>query len=180
MARPRTSVSYHLEAAPWRQTASGLSIPELCLREEVSSVWFYAWRRRLAAPQTASPPDPPLFVPIRLNPAPAAAGHGLGRGFEIELPDHIWLRAPRTGNPRHANGRSIAGHGSHPSITRRTPPRPSGGGATTRVTEMFDPGTPRSDQPMAPDEAPERPCEKRWTFSRRRLRFFSAGLLPLA
>ena len=83
-----------------RQAASGLSIPAFCSREGVSSASFYAWRRRLAAPASTTPPDPPLFVPIRLDPSPRPDGTPPDRGFEIELPHRIRLRCAAPPDPQ--------------------------------------------------------------------------------
>jgi hypothetical protein len=75
-----------------RQTVSGLSIPEFCAREGVSSASFYAWKRRLAAPPTAARPDPPLFLPLHLDPSLRSDDPAPARGVEIELPQQVRLR----------------------------------------------------------------------------------------
>lgn len=82
-----------------RQAVSGLSILEFCAREGVSSASFYAWRRRLTAPPPAAPPDPPLFVPIHLDPAPRSDDTPPGRGFEIDLPHRVRLRCSAAPDP---------------------------------------------------------------------------------
>src|SRR5262249_62115567 len=99
MARPKDLGLEHI----WRlrlrrQATSGLSIPEFCEREGVSTASFYAWRRRLAAPPVTAPSAPPLFVPIRLDPSIRPDDTPPALGFEIELPHRIRLRgapAPR-------------------------------------------------------------------------------------
>jgi hypothetical protein len=55
MARPKDLGLEHTRRLRLRrQAASGLSIPDVCSREGVSSASFYAWRRRLAASPTAA------------------------------------------------------------------------------------------------------------------------------
>ena len=71
MARPKDP---NLERA-WRQrlrrqTSSGLSIAAFCAREGVSSASFHAWKRRLTARSLPARPEPPLFVPLHLDPHP--------------------------------------------------------------------------------------------------------------
>jgi hypothetical protein len=100
MARPKDPGLEHT----WRrrlrrQVASGLSIPAFCAREGLSPASFYAWRRRLAALPPAAPPDPPLFVPIRLDPAPRPEDTPPGRGFEIVLPHRVRLRCGTAPDP---------------------------------------------------------------------------------
>ena len=82
-----------------RQAPGGLSIPEFCRREEVSTASFYAWRRRLAAPPATTPSQPPLFVPIRLDPASPTTDASPDLGFEIELPHHVRLRCGAAPDP---------------------------------------------------------------------------------
>jgi hypothetical protein len=82
-----------------RQATGGLSIPGFCKRERVSTASFYAWRRRLAAPPVATPSDPPLFVPIRLDPTSPAHDTSPDLGFEIELPHRIRLRCSAAPDP---------------------------------------------------------------------------------
>ena len=70
MARPKDlGLEHTWRLRLRRQATGGLSIPEFCEREGVSTASFYAWRRRLAAPPVTAPSDPPLFVPIRLDPS---------------------------------------------------------------------------------------------------------------
>jgi hypothetical protein len=100
MARPK---DLGLERA-WRlrlrrQATTGLSIPEFCRREGVSTASFYAWRRRLAAPSATTPSEPPLFVPIRLDPTSPADDTSTDLGFVIELPHHIRLRCAAAPDP---------------------------------------------------------------------------------
>ena len=100
MARPKDlSLEHTWRRRLRRQAISGLSIPEFCAREGVSTASFYAWRRRLAAPSPAAPPDRPLFVPLHLDPSPHPDGTGSGRGFEIELPHHVRLRCEAAPEP---------------------------------------------------------------------------------
>jgi hypothetical protein len=82
-----------------RQASGGLSIPEFCERERVSTASFYAWRRRLATPPVTTPSDPPLFVPIRLDPTAPADDTSPDLGFEIELPHRIRLRCASAPDP---------------------------------------------------------------------------------
>ena len=53
-----------------RQSTSGLSISAFCALEGVSSTSFQAWKRRLAARSLPAHPEPPLFVPLQLDPDP--------------------------------------------------------------------------------------------------------------
>ncbi len=82
-----------------RQATSGLSITAFCQREGVSTPSFYAWKRRLAPPRTATPGHPPLFVPIRLDSMPPATDVPSSLSFEIELPHHIRLRCAAPPDP---------------------------------------------------------------------------------
>lgn len=82
-----------------RQVASGLSISVFCAREGVSTASFYIWRRRLATTPAAAPSEPPLFVPIPLEPAPHPDDTPAGRGIEIELPHHVRLRCAAPPDP---------------------------------------------------------------------------------
>lgn len=96
MARPKDLGLEHT----WRlrlnrQATGGLSIGAFCRRERVSTASFYAWRRRLAAPSVAAPSDPPLFLPIHLDPTAPAPD----LGFEIELPQCIRLRCAAAPDP---------------------------------------------------------------------------------
>ncbi len=81
MARPKDlGLEHTWRLRLRRQATGGLSIPEFCEREGVSTASFYAWRRRLAAPPATAPSDPPLFVPIHLDPSspPDETSPGLG------------------------------------------------------------------------------------------------------
>jgi hypothetical protein len=100
MARPKDLGLEHT----WRlrlnrQATGGLSIGEFCRRERVSTASFYAWRRRLAAPSVTAPSDPPLFLPIRLDPTAPAPDTSPDLGFEIELPHRICLRCAAAPDP---------------------------------------------------------------------------------
>jgi hypothetical protein len=115
MARPKDLGLEHT----WRrrlnrQAAGGLSIPEFCRRERVSTASFYAWRRRLAAPSVTAPAGPPLFVPIRLDPAAPAGDTSPDLGFEIELPHRIRLRCAAAPDPAWLGRLVVALAGSAP------------------------------------------------------------------
>lgn len=100
MARPNDlSLEHTWRLRVRRQAASGLSISAFCAREGVSSASFYAWRRRLAAPQPVVRADPPLFVPLHLDPAPRPEETTASLGFEIELPHHVRLRCHAAPEP---------------------------------------------------------------------------------
>ena len=75
-----------------RQTSSGLSIPAFCSREGVSSASFHAWKRRLTTRLLPARPQPPLFVPLHLDPPARQAEPVSGCGVEIELPHQVRLR----------------------------------------------------------------------------------------
>ena len=69
MARPKDlGLEHTWRLRLRRQATGGLSIPEFCEREGSSTASFYAWRRRLAAAPVRAPSEPPLFVPICLDP----------------------------------------------------------------------------------------------------------------
>jgi hypothetical protein len=100
MARPKDlglELTWRLRLR--RQAVGGLSIGRFCEREGISTASFYAWRRRLAAPTVAAPSDPPLFVPIRLEPSIRPDDTPPARGFEIELPHRIRLRCAAAPDP---------------------------------------------------------------------------------
>ena len=93
MARPKDP---NLERA-WRQrlqrqSTSGLSIASFCAREGVSSASFQAWKRRLAARSLPARPEPPLFVPLSLDPHPPEGGLPPFHRVELELPHQVRLR----------------------------------------------------------------------------------------
>jgi len=86
MARPKDlGLEHTWRLRLRRQATSSLSIPDFCRREGVSTASFYAWKRRLIAPPVTTPSDPPLFVPIRLDPSIRPDGTPPALGFEIEL-----------------------------------------------------------------------------------------------
>jgi hypothetical protein len=100
MARPKDiSLEHTWRLRLGRQATGGLSIREFCERERVSTASFYAWRRRLAAPPGTTPSDPPLFVPIRLDPTSPADDAPPALGFEIELPHRVRLRCAAAPDP---------------------------------------------------------------------------------
>ena len=75
-----------------RQSTSGLSISAFCAQEGVSSTSFQTWKRRLAARPLPPRPQPPLFVPLHLDPDPPQPAQPPLQGVEIELPHHVRLR----------------------------------------------------------------------------------------
>ena len=99
MARPKDlSLEHTWRRRLRRQAVSGLSIPEFCAREGVSTASFYAWRRRLAAPPAVRP-DTPLFVPLPFDLAPRPEETAPSHGFEIELPYQVRLRCNAAPEP---------------------------------------------------------------------------------
>ena len=100
MARPKDlGLEHAWRLRLRRQAASGLSIPEFCSREAVSTASFYAWRRRLAAPEPVTTTAPPLFVPIRLDPPSPSDSEPPHRGFIIELPHRVRLHCDAAPDP---------------------------------------------------------------------------------
>jgi hypothetical protein len=100
MARPKDlGLEHTWRLRLRRQAVSGLSIREFCQRERISTASFYAWRRRLAAPTVAAPSDPPLFVPIRLEPPIRPDHTPPPLGFEIELPHPVPVRCAAAPDP---------------------------------------------------------------------------------
>ena len=83
-----------------RQTASGLSIPVFCAREGVSSASFHAWKRRLTTRSRPARPEPPLFVPLRIDPPDVQADAVPCHAVEIELPHRVRLRFDAPPDPR--------------------------------------------------------------------------------
>ena len=93
MARPKDP---NLERV-WRQrlqrhSAGGLSISAFCAREGVSCTSFQAWKRRLADRSHPARPEPPLFVPLQLDPHPHVGGQVPFSGVVLELPHQVRLR----------------------------------------------------------------------------------------
>ena len=100
MARPKDLGLEHTWRRRLRRQASGgLSIPEFCRREGVSTASFYAWRRRLAAPPLPAPSDPPLFVPIRLDPT-APGDDSPQRQRQSPASDRLSVHRPRESRRR--------------------------------------------------------------------------------
>ena len=96
MARPRDlGLEHTWRLRLRRQATGGLSIPEFCEREGVSTASFYAWRRRLAAPPAASAP----VRPAQLDPSPRPDDMTSGPGFEIESPQRVRLRCDAVPEP---------------------------------------------------------------------------------
>lgn len=63
-------------AAFWRrhldsQSASGLSIRAYCREHGLTESSFYQWRKRLSRDNALCEPAHPMFVPVRIQPAPA-------------------------------------------------------------------------------------------------------------
>jgi hypothetical protein len=114
MARPKDP---NLERG-WRQRLQrqaniGLSISAFCAREGVSSASFQSWKRRLAVRSLPARPEPPLFVPVHLDPLPPEGGHAPFHGIEIELPHHVRLRFDSPPEPEWL-GRVVAALASLP------------------------------------------------------------------
>ena len=98
MARPKDlGLEHTWRRRLRRQAISGLSIPEFCAREGVSTASFYAWRRRLSVPSPAAAADRTLFVPLHLDLRPEETAPS--RGFEIELPHRVRLRCDAAPEP---------------------------------------------------------------------------------
>jgi hypothetical protein len=85
-----------------RFPGSGLSPAQFCAAEGVSLPSFYAWKRRLAAPEldpAAAPRAPaagPRLLPVRLPAAAALAELVLPGGAVLRLPpgcDPAWVRS---------------------------------------------------------------------------------------
>ena len=114
MARPKDP---NLERA-WRQrlqrqTTSGLSISAFCSREGVSCASFQYWKRRLALRSLPARPEPPLFVPLQLDPHPPEIGLAPVQGVELELPHQVRLRFDSPPEPEWL-GRVVAALASLP------------------------------------------------------------------
>jgi hypothetical protein len=62
------------------------------VREGVSPASFYSWRRRLMARSLSTGPEPPLFVPVHVDPLFRQTDPVVIRGVEIELPHQVRLR----------------------------------------------------------------------------------------
>jgi hypothetical protein len=93
MARPKDPNLERLwQQRLQRQSTSGLSIFAFCAREGVSSTSFQSWKRRLAARSLTQRPQPPLFVPLHLDPDPPQTAQPRSQGVEIELPHQVRLR----------------------------------------------------------------------------------------
>jgi len=93
MARPKDP---NLERA-WRQrlhrhSTSGQTISAFCAREGVSCASFQAWKRRLTARSLRARPEPPLFVPLHIDPHQAEGGQSPFHRVELELPHQVRLR----------------------------------------------------------------------------------------
>jgi hypothetical protein len=114
MARPKNPDLEHTwRQRLQRQSTSGLSIAAFCAREGVSCSSFQAWRRRLAAQARPACPEPPLFVPLRLDPHPPQDGQVAFRGVELELPHQVRLRFDAPPEPEWL-GRVVAALASLP------------------------------------------------------------------
>jgi hypothetical protein len=83
-----------------RQKSSGLSVAAFCSREGISPAAFYAWRHRLAARSLAALPEPPLFVPLDLDPSPPQTDAVPGRRVEVELPHQVRVHLDTVPEPQ--------------------------------------------------------------------------------
>jgi hypothetical protein len=93
MARPKDP---DLERT-WRQrlqrhSTSGLSTSAFCAREGVSRASLQAWKRRLADRSVPARPEPPLFIPLQIDPHPHGGDQAPFSGVEVELPHQVRLR----------------------------------------------------------------------------------------
>ena len=114
MARPKDP---DLERA-WRQrlqrqSTSGLSISAFCAREGVSCASFQSWKQRLAARSLPARLEPPLFVPLHLDPHPPEGGQAPSHGVDIELPHQVRLHFDSPPEPEWL-GRVVAALASLP------------------------------------------------------------------
>ena len=75
-----------------RQSTSGLSISAFCASEGVSCTSFQVWKRRLTAHPLPARLEPPLFVPLQLDPHPHVGEQAPFSGVELELPHQVRLR----------------------------------------------------------------------------------------
>ena len=115
MARPKDlSLEHAWRQRLRRQTSSGQSVRAFCAREGVSTVSFYAWKRRLAAGSLPAVPEPPLFIPLRLDSHPHRTDPVHGGGVEIELPHRVRLRFDAPPEPEWL-GRVVAALAGLPS-----------------------------------------------------------------
>ena len=80
------------KARVWRERFlrfddGGMTIAEFCVAEGVSTASFYAWRRKLARPQQATPrkKKPSVFEPLMIA-AAATVVIRLPGGASIEVP----------------------------------------------------------------------------------------------
>jgi hypothetical protein len=114
MARPKDPILEHTwRQRLQRQASSHLSIAAFCAREGVSCSSFQAWRRRLAARSLPARLEPPLFVPLRLDPHPPQDGPAPLLGVELELPYQVRLRFDAPPEPEWL-GRVVAALASLP------------------------------------------------------------------
>lgn len=73
---PSTRSNESRRAAFWRghlasQSSSGLSIRAYCREQGLTEPSFYQWRKRLSRENPLCEPAHPMFVPVRIQPAPA-------------------------------------------------------------------------------------------------------------
>jgi len=96
-----------------RQATSGRSISAFCSREGVSCASFQYWKRRLAPRSLPVRPEPPLFVPLQLDPHPPKGGQAPFHGVELELPHQVRFRFDSPPEPEWL-GRVVAALASLP------------------------------------------------------------------
>jgi hypothetical protein len=114
MARPRDpNLEHAWRQRLQRQSTSGLSITAFCAREGVSCTSFQTWKRRLAARSLPALLEPPLFVPLRIDPHPSEADQASFHRIELELPHQVRLRFDSPPEPEWL-GRVVAALASLP------------------------------------------------------------------
>jgi transposase len=84
--RPDPAIRQRWQQRLQRFHRSGLSVPDFCEREGISTGSFYTWRRRLQADPAPAAADAPRLVPVRLVTPPASVP------VELLLPSGLVLR----------------------------------------------------------------------------------------
>ena len=72
-----------------RFAESDLSVAVFCRQERVSAPSFYEWRRKLAGTngtRSVARREPPVFLPVRMEPAAAIVEMRLPNGVLVSLP----------------------------------------------------------------------------------------------